>query len=736
MNIGNQITLKVKEMDEVDITDHLPPGFFGTIRSANWTERRDVLLALIDNLSQYPRIDPKIKYNEILIELKLIISKDSNIAVVTLALRTLTEFVKRLRKNFVKYIPMVLLNILEKFKEKKAAVKEAIVDCLSLVAEHCDAASLTGPICEALEKATNPNVKASIDQWIYCILCQYSRTAVPIAFIRSVTPYLVKHSKDSDPNVRERSCMVFGAILRLVEEKVTASIANEVFCDKTKSRKIIEYSGKAQKDFEAYEQARIGRDIALESCTQSGNMEYYGESVDGLIQSDATISSWELLTETKISDKIPRDIQTKLASKHWNDRKETLAILCGILESNPRLSPDEDHSELIEILHKILEKDVNINVAAIAVKCIAGFANGLRYRFATFIPKIYISVFEKFKEKKLILREPLIELCDILALLTPLSAYIEAVEVALQKPNPQVKTQTALFLSRLLCQHNVHTLPLDCVRQRLGPALTKLSFDADPESREASLLAVGAIMRIAGENVVNNCCSEIMQDDNKSAKVRENSENLIRKFGLNASAPILKLHQKTKSIIAAGKVGSYKAPSAGARMKGSKCNITITKKMPCRTVISKSKFNSAMVPAGRIQSVRSAVSTASVEVKSGTDVIRNLKQNSSNERDVFFDAAEEMDIISHSSSDPDNSLLKNETYTVEKEEGPSEQCPDFEAATAEESIPLHSISREMKQSDTTNFIFPSVRNGDSRLPTPTLRGVSGSRIPIPVHRRT
>lgn len=59
---------------------------------------------------------------------------------------------------------------------------------------------------------------------------------------------------------------------------------------------------------------------------------------------------------------------------------------------------------------------------------------------------------------------------------TPLSAYIEAVEIALQKPNPQIKMQTALFLSRLLRQHNMHTSPLDCIKERLGPALTKVAF--------------------------------------------------------------------------------------------------------------------------------------------------------------------------------------------------------------------------------------------------------------------
>lgn len=49
--------------------------------------------------------------------------------------------------------------------------------------------------------------------------------------------------------------------------------------------------------------------------------------------------------------------------------------------------------------------------------------------------------------------------------------------------------------------------------------------------------------------------------------------------------------------------------------QGSKCNIKITKKVPYDTVVSKSKLNNAIIPAARAQSLRSAVPSASVEVK-------------------------------------------------------------------------------------------------------------------------
>lgn len=69
--------------------------------------------------------------------------------------------------------------------------------------------------------------------------------------------------------------MVFGAILRLVEEKITASIADGIFSDKTKLKKIMEYLEKAEKDFETYKQMRIETDIALDSCTLNENMVHF-----------------------------------------------------------------------------------------------------------------------------------------------------------------------------------------------------------------------------------------------------------------------------------------------------------------------------------------------------------------------------------------------------------------------------------------------------------------------------
>ncbi|VDN18603.1 unnamed protein product [Gongylonema pulchrum] len=508
-----------------------------------------MIQALIDTLLKYPRLDPKAKYNEVLSALKLVIVKDSNVVVVTLALHALTSIAKGLRRNFAKYLPMLLLTLLEKFKEKKATVKEAVVQCL---AKH----------------GTNPNVKTNVFQWIYYILCHFRPAAAPVAFIKAVAPYLIKHSSDGDPEVRERCFMGIGAVLRLLGEKGAMAVIGEVLGDKARAKKVGGYCAKAVQDFEAYEKARIesGLSMAEEPCASGDNKENNGALNGDKCQDDGIeVDAWELLTETKICDKLPNNMETMLTSKKWKERVEILEALLDVLEHNPRLDPHENHATLITALCAMLEKDTNVSVAALATKCIMAFAQGLRYALSPCIPHIYAAAFEKFKEKKAVFRQPLTELCDTLALFAPLSAYIEIVENALQKSNPQIREQTALFIARLLRQHSAQTIRQECVEQKLGSALSKLASDADSSVREASFLAIGALMRIVSESAINNYCGQVTQDKGKLAKVRESCENLKKEYGLNASAAILKLQNKTKPAVSTSLSGSKTAVRAMVR---------------------------------------------------------------------------------------------------------------------------------------------------------------------------
>ena len=61
---------------------------------------------------------------------------------------------------------------------------------------------------------------------------------------------------------------------------------------------------------------------------------------------------------------------------------------------------------------KVLKSDANINCAAVVAKCLTGMAKGLRNKFGPHTASLSPIIFDKFKEKKPHLRDPLIELID------------------------------------------------------------------------------------------------------------------------------------------------------------------------------------------------------------------------------------------------------------------------------------------------------------------------------------
>lgn len=75
------------------------------------------------------------------------------------------------------------------------------------------------------------------------------------------------------------------------------------------------------------------------------------------------------------------------------------------------------------ITFQILEKDANINVCSVAAQCITMLARGLRKKFAPYASTVAPVIFEKFKEKRPLLKDPLCDCIDAVA--ASVSNYIE-----------------------------------------------------------------------------------------------------------------------------------------------------------------------------------------------------------------------------------------------------------------------------------------------------------------------
>lgn len=113
--------------EPVDIRKNLPPEFHEWIVSTKWKERKDALEALLTN-AKVPRIKEE-NYTELMGILGRCM-KDANIVVVTVAAQCVEAVARGLRKPFGQYRQIVMMPMVEKLKERKPAVVEALSNAM------------------------------------------------------------------------------------------------------------------------------------------------------------------------------------------------------------------------------------------------------------------------------------------------------------------------------------------------------------------------------------------------------------------------------------------------------------------------------------------------------------------------------------------------------------------------------------------------------------------------------
>ncbi|KJH39726.1 hypothetical protein DICVIV_14388, partial [Dictyocaulus viviparus] len=165
------------------------------------------------------------------------------------------------------------------------------------------------------------------------------------------------------------------------------------------------------------------------------------------------------MTPTDIIVQMRKDFVEMLASKKWQDRKEALDNMLSIVECSPRIATSPELQNIMAMLLKVLDKDINVNVASTCAKVLSQLAVSMRTDFGEIVPKIMPIVFDKLKDKKAVIRNELVRLCDAAATTAPIECYGDAVCDGLNKSNPQSRSQTAYFVSRLLSRHNTSTIP-------------------------------------------------------------------------------------------------------------------------------------------------------------------------------------------------------------------------------------------------------------------------------------
>ncbi|CAJ0571285.1 unnamed protein product, partial [Mesorhabditis spiculigera] len=228
---------------------------------------------------------------------------------------------------------------------------------------------------------------------------------------------------------------------------------------------------------------------------------------------------FEYLDPFDVTAKLPANFYEEeggTASKKWQERKDAVEALLKLVNDNPRLDPKGNYGELISTLNRLVGKDANINVNAVAAKCIAAVAYGLRAKFAPHASTLFPTVIEKLKEKKPLLRDPVVDCLDKMAATTSLDSLQEFIISGLQNKNPQIKAQTSALLYRCFKTYNDKTGK--ATLKAVAPILIKNSTDADLEVRSASLEALGSMIRATGP-AGNGLIKDLADDKTRMDKI-------------------------------------------------------------------------------------------------------------------------------------------------------------------------------------------------------------------------
>ncbi|KAL2752436.1 hypothetical protein ACRALDRAFT_1044499 [Sodiomyces alcalophilus JCM 7366] len=197
-----------------DVFAKIPPNFHDSLASSKWKDRKEALEGLYAALN-VPRIKDG-DFNEINRGLAKSM-KDANVAVVTQAAQCIEVLAKGLRSAYAKYRSIVMGPVMERLKEKKQTVAEALGAAL-------DQVFLATNLTECLEDITsflvhkNPQVKEGTMKFLIRCL-RTTRTVPSKAEIGTIVESAKKLLSESSEGLRSGGAEILGTVMKIIGER-------------------------------------------------------------------------------------------------------------------------------------------------------------------------------------------------------------------------------------------------------------------------------------------------------------------------------------------------------------------------------------------------------------------------------------------------------------------------------------------------------------------------------------
>ena len=228
--------------DSVDVNTRIPTNFYDLLGSTSWKERKDALEAFLPTI-KVPKISDNSRYGELIDALCKRVG-DVNVLVVILAAGCLEAMASGLRTNFAPYRNNTLAALLEKAKEKKQNVVDAIrnaLDSLRFCTQQVNESFLEE--LSPFISHKNPSVRSESLLWLSRLM-QHMPQVPSKKDCKYITDAVIPAMEDGTTEVRESSAVCLAYIQKFLGESGSAPFFEKL--DKIKLNKIKELSSKIQ----------------------------------------------------------------------------------------------------------------------------------------------------------------------------------------------------------------------------------------------------------------------------------------------------------------------------------------------------------------------------------------------------------------------------------------------------------------------------------------------------------
>ncbi|OLL25274.1 Spindle pole body component alp14 [Neolecta irregularis DAH-3] len=225
--------------EPIDVLSKVPKDLADNLASPKWKERKDALDALYA-VANVPRIQDA-DYSDISRILAKCM-KDANIAVVTVAAQCIQVLATGLRANFARYKGTVLSPMIEKLKERKQTVVDALASAMDAVFSSSSLTDVMEEINEGL-KHKNPQVKQ--ESLKFLVRCLRTTTICPSkADQKTIADHGVILLGDTAEPVRAAAADCLGTLMKILGERAMGPYLENV--EEMRKAKIKECFGQAQ----------------------------------------------------------------------------------------------------------------------------------------------------------------------------------------------------------------------------------------------------------------------------------------------------------------------------------------------------------------------------------------------------------------------------------------------------------------------------------------------------------